>query len=163
MFPRLGLRSRILALTMPIVILVSAGTAGIIYLSLGQVLEASARDIAASEAAEVRADLQLHSIEDLAATHEADVGSRVSQVVDDTGAVVMTTDKKVTTPMADYVVAPGDLKVRHRSTGSRAGRTRASRWPPPTRPASTAVGTRCSWRWPPRSRAPRWAARRSSR
>ena len=55
MLPRLGLRSRILALTMPIVILVSAGTAGIIYLSLGQVLEASARDIAASEAAEVPA------------------------------------------------------------------------------------------------------------
>ena len=57
MFPRLGLRSRILALTMPIVILVSAATAGIIYLSLGQVLEASARDIAASEAAELRTDL----------------------------------------------------------------------------------------------------------
>ena len=111
MFPRLGLRSRILALTMPIVILVSAGTAGIIYLSLGQVLEASARDIAASEAAEVRADLQLHSIDELAATHEADVGSRVSQVVDDTGAVVMTTDKKISTPMVDPVVAPGELKV----------------------------------------------------
>ena len=44
MSPRLGLRSRILALTMPIVILVSAATAGIIYLSLGQILEASARD-----------------------------------------------------------------------------------------------------------------------
>ena len=112
MFPRLGLRSRILALTMPIVILVSAGTAGIIYLSLGQVLEASARDIATSEAAEVRADLQLHSIDELAATHEADVGSRVSQVVDDTGAVVMTTDKKITTPMVDPVVAPGVLTVR---------------------------------------------------
>ena len=111
MFPRLGLRSRILALTMPIVILVSAGTAGIIYLSLGQVLEASARDIAASEAAEVRADLQLHNIDELAATHEADVGSRVSQVVDDTGAVVITTDTKVSTPMVDPVVAPGELKV----------------------------------------------------
>src|SRR6478735_10223878 len=111
MFPRLGLRSRILALTMPIVILVSAGTAGIIYLSLGQVLEASARDIAASEAAEVRADLRMHSIEQLAATHEADVGSRVSQVVDDTGAVVMTTDKDITTPMVDIVPPPGELKV----------------------------------------------------
>ena len=39
MYPRLGLRSRILALTMPIVILVSAATAGIIYLSLGQVVK----------------------------------------------------------------------------------------------------------------------------
>ena len=57
MFPRLGLRSRILVLTMPIVILVSAATAGIVYLSLGQVLEASARDIATSEAAELRIDL----------------------------------------------------------------------------------------------------------
>jgi len=38
MHPRLGLRSRILALTMPIVVLVSAATAAVIYLSLGQVL-----------------------------------------------------------------------------------------------------------------------------
>ena len=65
MFPRLGLRSRILVLTMPIVILVSAATAGIVYLSLGQVLEASARDIATSEASELRIDLTLHTIEDL--------------------------------------------------------------------------------------------------
>ncbi len=47
---RLGLRSRILALTMPVVLLVSAALAGIVYLALGQVLEASARDVAQAEA-----------------------------------------------------------------------------------------------------------------
>ena len=111
MYPRLGLRSRILALTMPIVILVSAATAGIIYLSLGQVLEASARDIAASEAAELRTDLTIHTIADLAQTHEINVGNRVSQIVDDTGTVVMTTDRNVRAPMVDPTIALGDLHV----------------------------------------------------
>ena len=111
MFPRLGLRSRILVLTMPIVILVSAATAGIVYLSLGQVLEASARDIATSEAAELRIDLTLHTMEDLARTHEINVGNRVSQIVDASGTVVMTTDAAVVTPMADPVVAVGQLRV----------------------------------------------------
>ena len=111
MFPRLGLRSRILVLTMPIVILVSAATAGIVYLSLGQVLEASARDIATSEAAELRIDLTLHTIEDLSRTHEINVGNRVSQIVDGSGTVVMTTDRAVATPMIDPVVAVGQLRV----------------------------------------------------
>ena len=111
MFPRLGLRSRILVLTMPIVILVSAATAGIVYLSLGQVLEASARDIATSEAAELRIDLTLHTIEDLSRTHEINIGNRVSQIVDGSGTVVMTTDDAVVTPMADPVVAVGQLRV----------------------------------------------------
>jgi len=111
MFPRLGLRSRILVLTMPIVILVSAATAGIIYLSLSQVLESSARDIAASEAAELRTDLTLFSIEELKVAPEVDLGSRVSQIVDDTGTVVMTTDHAVTTPMTDPVVAVGQVRV----------------------------------------------------
>jgi len=111
MFPRLGLRSRILVLTMPIVILVSAATAGIVYLSLGQVLEASARDIATSEAAELRIDLTLHTIEDLSRTHEINIGNRVSQIVDGSGTVVMTTDAAVVTPMVDPVVAVGQLRV----------------------------------------------------
>ena len=111
MYPRLGLRSRILALTMPIVILVSAATAGIIYLSLSQVLEASARDIAAAEAAELRTDLTLHTIDDLTQTHEINIGNRVSQIVDDGGRVVMTTDRAVNAPMADPEVEPGQLRV----------------------------------------------------
>ena len=111
MFPRLGLRSRILVLTMPIVILVSAATAGIVYLSLGQVLEASARDIATSEASELRIDLTLHTIEDLSRTHEINIGNRVSQIVDGSGTVVMTTDAAVVTPMVDPVVAVGQLRV----------------------------------------------------
>ena len=111
MFPRLGLRSRILVLTMPIVILVSAATAGIIYLSLSQVLESTARDIAASEAAELRTDLTLFSIEELKVAPEVDLGSRVSQIIDDTGTVVMTTDHAVVTPMTDPVVAVGQVRV----------------------------------------------------
>src|SRR6478752_185212 len=95
MYPRLGLRSRILALTMPIVILVSAATAGIIYISLGQVLEASARDIAASEAGELRTDLAIHTIADLASTHEINVGNRASQMVDPTIPVGELTVKTV--------------------------------------------------------------------
>lgn len=116
MSPRLGLRSRILALTMPIVVLVSAATAGIIYLSLEQVLEASAWDIATAEAAELRTDLTLHPIADLLLTHQVGIGSRVSQVVDDTGTVVVTSDPKVDIPMVDPVVAPGGLRVRMSST-----------------------------------------------
>src|SRR6476469_9731492 len=112
MYPRLGLRSRILALTMPIVILVSAATAGIIYISLGQVLEASARDIAASEAGELRTDLAIHTIADLASTHEINVGNRVSQIVDDHGTVVMTTDRLVATPMVDPTIPVGELTVK---------------------------------------------------
>src|SRR5512139_283791 len=111
MSPRLGLRSRILALTMPIVILVSAATAGIIYLSLGQILEASARDNAVSEAAELRSDLALHTVEDLATTHEINVGNRLSQIVDDTGRVVMTTDPSLRSPMVDPKVSVGQLEV----------------------------------------------------
>jgi signal transduction histidine kinase len=111
MSPRLGLRSRILALTMPIVILVSAATAGIVYFSLGQVLEASARDTAAAEAAELRTELTLHTIAELTGSHEIDVGNRVSQIVDSRGAVVMTTVRSVSRPMADPVVEPGELRV----------------------------------------------------
>ncbi len=111
MSPRLGLRSRILALTMPIVVLVSAAAAGIIYFSTGQVLEASARDIAAAEAVELRAQLASGRVDELADATGADAGIRVSQVVDDTGSVVMTTDGSVGTPMVDPRVAPGGLQV----------------------------------------------------
>ena len=96
---------------MPIVVLVSAATAGIIYFSLSQVLEASAREMAAAEAAELRTDLALHTIVDLASTHDITIGNRVSQIVDDAGAVVVTSVKAVSTPMVDPVVEPGELRV----------------------------------------------------
>ncbi len=115
MLPRLGLRSRILALTMPIVVLVSAATAGIIYYSVGQVLEASARDIAAAEAVELRGELASGTVDglvpDRVADRGADAGIRVTQVVDGTGTVVMTTDAAVTAPMVDPDVAPGEVRV----------------------------------------------------
>lgn len=100
MAPRLGLRSRILVLTMPVVVLVSAAIAAVVYLSIGQLLEASARDNAVAEVAELRADLSLHSLDDLDVLHDIRVGSRVSQIVDDTGVVVVTSDDRVTRPIA---------------------------------------------------------------
>ncbi|QIM21847.1 two-component sensor histidine kinase [Phycicoccus sp. HDW14] len=98
---RLGLRSRILALTMPVVLLVSAALAGIVYLSLGQVLEASARDVARAEAVELRADLGVHGVGDLIATHAVIDGNRIVQVVDPrTGEVVAATGGAPTAPLA---------------------------------------------------------------
>lgn len=111
MRPRLGLRSRILALTLPIVVLVSAAIAGVIYLSLGQVLRASAREIAAAEVVELRADVALHRIEDIAVTHVDDLTTRVSQVVDASGAVVLTSHPAADRPLADPVVEPGEVRV----------------------------------------------------
>ena len=111
MSPRLGLRSRILALTMPVVILVSVGIAGIVYFSLGQILEVSALDIAQAEVLELKADLFLHSVEDLSVTHEVDAGTRASQIVDSAGHVVVTTDPQATAPLVDPVVTPGGLRL----------------------------------------------------
>ena len=119
MRPRLGLRSRILALTMPVVLLVSAAIAGIIYLSLGQVLEASAREIAVAEVEELRGDLRLHTVENLAVTHDDDISTRISQVVDSSGTVVLTSNPAATRPITDPVVAPGTVRVTQ--TGSLAG------------------------------------------
>ncbi|WP_051750538.1 sensor histidine kinase [Phycicoccus jejuensis] len=97
---RLGLRSRILALTMPVVLLISAALAGIVYLSLGQVLEASARDVARAEVVELRADLAVHGVSDLIGTHAVLDGNRVVQVVDPrTREVVAATGGAPTTPL----------------------------------------------------------------
>jgi len=112
MYPRLGLRSRILALTMPIIVLVSAATAAILYLSIGRVLEASARDIAATEAAELRADLGVRSIPEMVEARATDTrGTRVAQILDDTGALVVTTDPTLRTPVTDPVLTPGKVRV----------------------------------------------------
>jgi signal transduction histidine kinase len=111
MRPRLGLRSRILALTMPIAMLVSAAIAGIIYLAIGQVLEAAARDIAVAEAAELRSEVANHDIDDLAASHDDDISSRISQVVDANGTVVVTTDPAADRPLTDPDVEPGQPTV----------------------------------------------------
>ena len=111
MAPRLGLRSRILVLTMPVVVLVSAAIAAVVYLSLGQLLEASARDNAVAEVAELRADLGLHTLDDLVVMHDIRVGSRVSQIVDDTGTVVVTTDDRVTRPLAAVPPASSGVTV----------------------------------------------------
>ena len=119
MRPRLGLRSRILALTMPIVVLVSAAIAGLIYLSLGQVLQASAREIARAEVLELRTDVGLHDMADLAATHVNDLSTRVSQVVDERGRVVITSEPRANRPIADPVIEHGD--VRETVTGALPG------------------------------------------
>jgi hypothetical protein len=111
MTPRLGLRSRILALTMPVVVLVSAAIAGIIYTSLGQVFDVSAREIAVAEALELRTDIRLHSLEDLGETHVDDVGTRISQITTRGGEVLLSTNGGAEEPMVDPVVADGQVRA----------------------------------------------------
>lgn len=111
---RLGLRSRILALTMPVVLLVSVAIAGVVYLSLGQVLETSARDAARAEALQLRTDLRTHTVDDILTTHEVFVGDRVAQVVDPaTGTVLATTDPDVTRAIAPASLGRGELRLSH--------------------------------------------------
>ncbi|WP_377644808.1 sensor histidine kinase [Oryzobacter terrae] len=110
MTPRLGLRSRVLALTMPVVILVSAAIAGILYTSLGQLFDVSAREIAVAEAIEMRTDIGLHSIEELEETHVDDVSTRLTQIVDETGRVRVSTDSRATVPMASTDVPDGQVR-----------------------------------------------------
>ena len=111
MSPRLGVRSRILALTMPVVLIMSAALAAGLYLSLGRILEASAREAATVEVQELRADLRLHSVEELSVSHDIDTGARVSQVVDDGGKVVLSSEPRLNGPVWNPVVAPGGLRV----------------------------------------------------
>lgn len=108
---RLGLRSRILVLTMPVVALVSAASAGLVYLSLGQLLEASAREDAAAEAIELRADLRLHSVESFRVAHEVAGGKRIVQVVDESGRVVATSAVSASVPIVDIDLARDQLQV----------------------------------------------------
>ncbi|KRE60641.1 ATP-binding protein [Nostocoides sp. Soil756] len=109
---RLGLRSRILALTLPIVVIVSAALAGIVYIALGQVLEASARDVARAEAAELQADLGVHGVDDLLTAHATDDPHRVFQVVDPTtGAVLASRGAPTRRPLVSPVLEPGSLRL----------------------------------------------------
>ena len=109
---RLGLRSRILALTMPIVLLVSVAIAGVVYLSLGQVLESSARDVASAESTQLAAEVALHRIDDVLQGTEVQVEGRIAQIVDpSTGEVVATSDPEVTEPIADYRVEPAEQRL----------------------------------------------------
>ena len=113
---RLGVRSRILVLTMPVVILVSGAIAGVVYLSLGQLLDASARDLAVAEATELRNDVGLHPIGELLAAHPLALGNRVAQVVDArTGRVLLTSDSTLSAPVADTDIQPGSIRVVVRS------------------------------------------------
>ena len=123
MSPRLGLRSRILALTMPVVILAAVGIAGIVYFSLGQILEVSALDIAQAEVLELKADLFMHSVEDLSVTHEVDAGTRASQIVDSAGHVVVTTDPQATAPLVDPVGRRRLQRPHHQGGLFRSSRT----------------------------------------
>jgi len=109
---RLGVRSRILVLTMPVVILVSGAIAGVVYLSIGQLLDASARDLAVAEASELRTDVGLHPIGELLAAHPLALGNRVAQVVDArTGRVLLTSDSTLSAPVADTDIQPGSIRV----------------------------------------------------
>ena len=109
---RLGLRSRILALTMPVVLLVSVAIAGVVYLSIGQVLEASARDAAEAEADQIRTEVGMHPIAEVLPATEVDAANRVAQVIDPrTGAVLATSDSQLDTPIVDPTVEPGGQEL----------------------------------------------------
>ena len=111
MLPGIGLRSRILVLTMPFVLLGHAFGAGIVYLALGQVLEAAARQDAAAEVVELRADLGRHSIADFVASHDVSEQGRVVQIVDAAGSVVATSTPAVSRPMLDATTARAEVRV----------------------------------------------------
>ncbi len=109
---RLGLRSRILALTMPVVLLVAVAIAGVVYLSLGQVLEASARDVARAESAELATEVSLHRIDEVLQGGEGGVENRVAQIVDPrTGEVLASSDPAVQAPIADWRVDDGEQRL----------------------------------------------------
>ncbi|HRA51670.1 hypothetical protein, partial [Actinotalea sp.] len=111
MLPGLGLRSRILVLTMPLVLLGHAFGAGIVYLSLGQVLEAAARRSASSEVAEVRADLALHESGEDVAYHVAAGPDRVVQIVEPSGTLVATSMPALGTPIHDPAESTEEVRV----------------------------------------------------
>ena len=111
MLPGIGLRSRILVLTMPLVLLGHAFGAGIVYLALGQVLEAAARQNAVAEVVELRADLGMHTIEDFFVSHEVSDDGRVVQIVDASGAVVATSSPAVSRPMLASGTARPEVRV----------------------------------------------------
>ncbi|HSF97867.1 MAG TPA: ATP-binding protein [Ornithinibacter sp.] len=111
MLPGIGLRSRILVLTMPLVLLGHAFGAGVVYLALGQVLEAAARQNAVAEVVELRADLAMHTIEDFFVSHEVSTDGRVVQIVDAAGSVVATSSPAVSTPMLDSRSARAEVRV----------------------------------------------------
>ncbi|MGG5258230.1 sensor histidine kinase [Phycicoccus avicenniae] len=109
---RLGLRSRILALTMPVVLLISAALAGLVYISLNQVLEASARDVAEAEVLELRAGLAVNGVSDLIATHAVAGGTRILQVVEPrTGEVVAATGGAPTSPLVRPEVEGSQVRI----------------------------------------------------
>jgi signal transduction histidine kinase len=109
---RLGLRSRILALTMPVVLLVSVAIAGVVYLSIGQVLEASARDVAESEAAQLRSEVRMHPLAEVLPPTDVDAANRVAQVIDPrTREVLASSDPDVQTPIVDPAIEPGGQEL----------------------------------------------------
>jgi signal transduction histidine kinase len=111
MLPGIGLRSRILVLTMPFVLFGHAFGASIVYLALGQVLEASARQSAVSEVAEVRADVGMHTLAELVGSHEVSTDGQVVQIVDASGTVVATSSPDISRPMLDSGAARAEVQV----------------------------------------------------
>ena len=109
---RLGLRTRILALTLPVVALVSAALAGIVYYSLGQLLEASAQDVALSEASEITAELADRSPAEVLDGQQFVEGSRVVQIVDpETDEVLVASTGSPEAPIVTPRLDPGTTRV----------------------------------------------------
>ncbi len=109
---RLGLRSRVLALTLPIVILVSAALAGIVFYSLGQVLESSASDLARSEAVELQSDLPVRGVDGVLGARRGVDANRLIQIVEPlSGEVVAAANGAPDRPLASPVLDRGEVRL----------------------------------------------------
>ncbi|MGL5850462.1 MAG: HAMP domain-containing sensor histidine kinase [Phycicoccus sp.] len=106
---RLGLRSRVLALTMPIMVAVSAAIVAVVFFSVSDVLEERAAELARAEAREIAAALGRLPLDQVLAVHASPTDGEVIQVVEvATGQVVGTSRPEVRQVMGGAALVPLD-------------------------------------------------------
>ncbi|MGL5819283.1 MAG: sensor histidine kinase [Phycicoccus sp.] len=104
---RLGLRCRILALTMPIMIAVSAAIVAVVFFSVSDVLEERAAEVARSEAREIAAEVGRLPVDQVLEIHASPDDGEVIQVVEvATGRVVGTSHPQVRGVMGGIAPVP---------------------------------------------------------
>ncbi|MGL4743815.1 MAG: ATP-binding protein [Dermatophilaceae bacterium] len=104
---RLGLRSRILALTMPIMVTVSVVIVSVVFFSVRDVLEDRAADLARSEAREIAAELGRSPLDAVLEAQASPMDGEVVQIVDiATGQVIGSSHPQVRRPMGSIESVP---------------------------------------------------------
>ncbi|MGL4175743.1 MAG: HAMP domain-containing sensor histidine kinase [Dermatophilaceae bacterium] len=112
---RLGLRSRILALTMPIMVAVSAAIVAVVFVSVSDVLEERAGELARAEAREIAAEMARAPLDRVLDTHASPDGDEVIQVVEiATGRVVGTSHPQVRGVLGGTTIVPIGSVRTHR-------------------------------------------------